>query len=137
MDEASSSVEGKERASLAFSLGVLWGCLGCAAVLDIIGVYTGLGFNPSFQLEAQPLFFAALVATALVVLRKGKLGPLLAGVIFWIPIVFLAAGLILTRQVIPFGGDLVGIGEVVVATAGVLAAHNVYHKFDGGWFQSR
>ena len=126
----------KERASLVVSMKVLWICLGCAVVLDVLGVFKGLGFAPSFQLEAQPLFFLGVVATAFVVIRKGRLGPLLAGMIFWIPIVFLFFELVITRDVIPFGGDIVGIGELIVAVVGVLAAHNVYHKFGRGWLSS-
>ena len=37
------------------------------------------------------------------------------------------------RDVIPFGGDIVGIAEVIVALVGVVAAHNVFHKHRGGW----
>ena len=66
-------------------------------------------------------------------IRGAKLGPLLAGVIFWIPIVVLLVELVVARDMIPFGGDVVGIAEVIVALVGVIAAHTVFHKLHGGW----
>ncbi len=66
-------------------------------------------------------------------IRGAKLGPLLAGVIFWIPIVVLLVELVVARDMIPFGGDVVGIAEVIVALVGVIAAHTVFHKLRGGW----
>jgi hypothetical protein len=101
--------------------------------LDLLGAIEGLGFDPAFQLEAQPLFFVGMVATVGLTIRGAKLGPLLAGVIFWIPIVVLLVELVVARDVIPFGGDIVGIAEVIVALAGVVAAHTVFHKQHGGW----
>lgn len=41
--------------------------------------------------------------------------------------------LVVARDVIPFGGDVVGIAEVIVALVGVVAAHTVFHKLRGGW----
>jgi hypothetical protein len=119
--------------TLSESLNVLWACLACAALLDLLGAIEGLGFDPAFQLEAQPLFFVGMVATVGLTIRGAKLGPLLAGVIFWIPIVVLLVELVVARDVIPFGGDIVGIAEVIVALAGVVAAHTVFHKQHGGW----
>ena len=66
-------------------------------------------------------------------IRGAKLGPLLAGVIFWIPIVVLLVELVVARDMIPFGGDVVGIAEAIVALVGVIAAHTVFHKLRGGW----
>ena len=66
-------------------------------------------------------------------IRGAKLGPLLAGVIFWIPIVVLLVELVVALDMIPFGGDVVGIAEVIVALVGVIAAHTVFHKLRGGW----
>ena len=124
--------ERKERTTLGLSLGVLWACIAFACFLDILGAVEGLGFAPSFQLEAQPLFFIGIAATVFFVLEEAKIGPLLAGVIFWIPIIVLGVDLVMAHDVIPFGGDLVGIAELVIALIGVFAAHNVYHKFQGG-----
>ena len=123
-----SRAERKERASLSLNLNIMWTCLGCAAFLDVFGVSTGLGFAPSFQLEAQPLFFIGIASTIFFLIVRAKLGPLLAGLIFWIPLVFLAIGLVVTREIIPFGGDVVGLAELVIAVVGVVAAHNIYHK---------
>ncbi len=102
-----------------------------------MGALEGLGFDPSFQLEAQPLFFVGMFATVALTLRGAKLGPLLAGIIFWIPIVVLLVELVVARDVIPFGGDLVGIAEVIIALVGVLSAHTVIHKMNGGWVRGR
>ena len=66
-------------------------------------------------------------------IRGAKLGPLLAGVIFWIPIVVLLVELVVALDMIPFGGDVVGIAEAIVALVGVIAAHTVFHKLRGGW----
>ncbi|MGD0637177.1 MAG: hypothetical protein ABSA72_03965 [Nitrososphaerales archaeon] len=120
-------------ATLSESLGLLWACLMIAAFLDLLGVLEGLGFDPALQLEAQPLFVVGILATVVLTFRGAKLGPLLAGVIFWIPIVVLLVELVVGRSVIPFGGDVVGIAEVIVALVGVVAAHNVFHKQRGGW----
>ena len=123
-----SRAERKEKVSLSMNLNIMWSCLAGAAFLDVLGVFTGLGFDPSFQLEAQPLFFIGIAATIFFLIVRAKLGPLLAGVIFWIPLIFLAVGLAVTREIIPFGGDVVGLAELVVAVVGVIAAHNIYHK---------
>ena len=103
-----------------------------ASVWDLLGVLEGLGFDPAFQSEAQPLFAFGILATIVLTARGAKLGPP-AGVIFWIPIVVLLVELVVDRDVIPFGGDVVGIAETVVALVGVVAAHNVFHKQRGGW----
>jgi hypothetical protein len=128
--------EGKPRtewASLSTNLRILWISLACAVVLDLLGVVKGLGFSPSFQLQAQPFFFIGIIATVVLVHEGAKLGPILAGVIFWIPIIVLVIEFLLAHQIIPFGGDIVGIAELVVAIVGVIAAHNVFHKLKGGW----
>ena len=129
-----SSAARQDRRSV--SLQVLWTCIACAAILDALGAVEGLGFDPAFQLEAQPLFFAGLVATILLLRARVKLGPLLAGVIFWIPIIAFLAQLELTRDAIPFGGDVVGIAELAVALVGVVSAHNVYHSLHGSLIRS-
>ena len=49
-------------ATLSESLNVLWICLAFAAFLDLLGALEGLGFDPAFQLEAQPLFFVGMLA---------------------------------------------------------------------------
>ncbi len=117
---------------MAVSLKVLWICIACAAILDALGVIEGLGFDPAFQSEAQPIFFVGLIATILLLRARFKLGPLLAGIIFWIPIIVFLVELLSTRDTIPFGGDVVGIAELVVALVGVVSAHNVYHGLRGG-----
>lgn len=125
----------REWTSLPFSLDVLWACLGCAVLLDVVGAFKGLGFDPSFQLEAQPLFFLGIAVTAFFILAGAKLGPVLAGIIFWIPIVILVVEVVITGDIIPFGADIVGVAELLIAIVGVVAAHNVYHKFGGAWIR--
>jgi len=120
--------------TLTLSLRMLYTCIVCASFLDLLGLFEGLGFNPSFQLEAQPLFLIGVVVAVYLVAVQARLGPLLAGVIFWVPIVFLIFDLLYVRKLLPFGGDIVGISEVAVAIVGVVAAHNVYHKFPNGLF---
>ncbi|MHB8568288.1 MAG: hypothetical protein ACYC7D_07520 [Nitrososphaerales archaeon] len=128
-DHANSKVNGKKKNGPSLNLGILWICLFCAVLLDIIGLIKGLGFDPSFQLEAQPFFFAGIAATIFFTILRAKIGPLLAGVIFWIPLIVLAADLLLKGNIIPFGGDIAGIAELITAIVGIVAAHKTYHKF--------
>jgi len=133
-EEGSDSPAGK--VGLPESLNVLWACLGFAVLLDLLGTFEGVGFAPAFQLEAQPVFFVGMAVTVTLTSMRTKLGPLLAGVIFWIPIVITLAEIVEARDVIPVGGDVVGIAELAVAVVGVLAAHNVFHKLSGGWIRA-
>jgi len=118
----------KVKTGFSLNLDILCVCLVCAVLLDIIGLFKGLGFDPSFQLEAQPFFFAGVAAAIFLTIVRARLGPILAGVIFWIPIVALLIDLLLVRDLVPFGGDVVGIAELIAAVVGVIAAHNTYHK---------
>jgi len=129
LNENPGAQEGQRKTpGFSLNLDVLWICLAVSVILDVIGLYKGLGFDPSFQLEMQPLFFAGIVATIYLVVTWPKLGSLVAGTIFWIPIIFLLIDLLLLGHIVPFGGDVVGLGELITAIVGVVAAHNTYHK---------